>query len=184
MSHPTKPPDEHLSESEHLLPADLLWAAGGHASDIVLTALADGQHAIVPADVLLHVERCTVCTTHLGHAALLSMHVGAELSTAAAVGTEREAAVRRPIPWTAVAGGLAIAALGSIPTFIDSPVSLSDVVAHDVSLVVRNANALVRTVEPGSPAGLTLTYGTALLLVAVGLVVARTVSKQQKEASR
>ena len=40
------------------------------------------------------------------------------------------------------------------------------------------------TVTYNIPAGLTLTYGTALFLVAVGLVVARTVSKQQKEASR
>ncbi|NVL83606.1 hypothetical protein HWN75_25860, partial [Escherichia coli] len=60
------------SGGEEFLPDDLVWAEGGHASDVVLTAIADGQIAIVPPAVLAHVDHCPSCTTHLGNAALLS----------------------------------------------------------------------------------------------------------------
>ena len=65
---------------EDFLPDDLVWAAGGHASDVVLTAMADGQVDIVPPTVLAHVDGCRACTTHLGNAALLSLHAGREMA--------------------------------------------------------------------------------------------------------
>ncbi len=37
------------------LPQELLWADGGHASDIALTTLADAQYEIIPRDVIDHV---------------------------------------------------------------------------------------------------------------------------------
>jgi hypothetical protein len=184
MSHPTEPHGASTDAPSELLPEELVWAAGGHASDIVLTALADGQEAIVPAPVRLHVEHCTVCTTHLGHAALLSMHVGAELAAAPRVGLVQVPSVRRPIPWFAVGSGLVVAAVGSIPALVDAHASVADVFVRDVSFLVRNTSALLRTVEQSSSIGLVLTYGTALFLVAIGLGVARTVSKPQKEASQ
>ncbi|MBX3262924.1 MAG: hypothetical protein KF782_24820, partial [Labilithrix sp.] len=87
------------------LPDELVWAAGGHASDVVLTALADGQRAIVPEAARAHVERCATCTAHLGHAALLSLHAGAEIGA----GAEHERALaRRPLPRLAISLGLAV----------------------------------------------------------------------------
>ena len=59
-------------KQEHL-PDELLWSDGGHASDIVLTAIADGQLEIVPPNARAHVETCTKCMQHLGNAALLSL---------------------------------------------------------------------------------------------------------------
>jgi hypothetical protein len=165
-----------------LLPDDVLWADGGHASDVVLTALADGQVAIVPPSVLMHVERCTTCTMHLGNAALLSLHAGAEL--AALAEARAEATARRPLPRLAIGLGLAVAFLGLLPTVFDAPSAASGARAfatHDVPLVVRGLSTLVhRLFEPGSSVGLVLTYGTALLLVAMGFAVVRLLPQKER----
>ncbi len=65
--------------TSELLPEELLWADGGHASDVVLTALADGEDAIVPEVARRHVGNCVHCTHALGRVALLSVHASEEL---------------------------------------------------------------------------------------------------------
>lgn len=168
-----------------LLPEELLWAQGGHASDIVLTALADGQRGIVPAAVLAHVETCTVCTTHLGHAALLSLHAGAELEVHRAQDRRAE---RRPLPRLAIALGLAVAAIGLLPSVLDGTGDASSVrafVTRDVPLFLRGLGTLVRRLdEPGSAAGLLVTYATATFLVLAGIALVRVLPKAQKESPR
>jgi hypothetical protein len=160
-----------------------LWAEGGHASDVVLTALADGQNEIVPSRVVAHVHGCRACTTHLGNAALLSLHTGAELGLA---GREADAAARAPFPRLAVALGLAFAALGLLPTLLDAPASLGGVrtfATHDVPLLATACRTLGhRLLEPGSPLGITLTYGALALVVIMAFALVRLLPK--KEASR
>ncbi len=155
--------------NRELLPDELLWAQGGHASDVVLTALADGQLDIVPAAVRAHVEACTACTQHLGNAALLSLHTGGEVAAL----REHERAVapaRRPLPRLAIALGLAVAALGLLPEVG----ALRTFLLHDVPLVASGARTLGgRLVDAGGAAGLVLTYGTAVLLVAMGFALVR-----------
>ncbi|HVH43396.1 MAG TPA: hypothetical protein VM925_13675 [Labilithrix sp.] len=182
MSDTNNPPPAD-NETPEMLPDALSWAAGGHASDVVLTALADGQLAIVLPAVRVHVEGCTICTTHLGHAALLSIHVGAEL--AARIEHERSLA-RRPFPWLAVAVGLVVAAVGLLPTILDTGLSSGKTfLARDVPILWRGMNTLRRHVDaPGSTTGLLVTYAAAALLLAMGLAVARSVSKAQKETPR
>ena len=177
--------DSRPSEAE-LLPDELLWAEGGHASDVVLTALADGQAAIVPAAVQMHIERCTVCTTHLGHAALLSLHAGSEL---AATAEHERATARQPLPRLAIALGLAVAALGLLPTVLDPGVeagALHTFVTRDVPLFVGGLRTLAhRLGEPGSAAGLVVTYAAAVLLVGMGIAVVRVLpNNARKETPR
>lgn len=173
------------ASSPELLPDDLLWADGGHASDVVLTALADGQHAIVPSAVLAHVERCTTCTAHLGHAALLSLHAGAELDARA---EHERVSARRPLPRLAIALGLVVAALGLLPSIIDAEGGVSaarSFVTRDVPLYLKGAATLIhRLGEPGSAVGLVITYATAAMLVVMGIAVVRILPKAQKESSR
>ena len=180
----SRPPIADPSEAE-LLPEPLLWANGGHASDVVLTALADGQTNIVPAPVRLHVEQCSTCTTHLGHAALLSLHAGAEL---AAKNEHELVPERRPLPRLAIALGLAVALLGLLPTLLDPGRDLGTIrsfVTRDVPLFVRGLRTLVhRLGEPGSSAGLVLTYATAALLVAMAIAVVRILPNARKETPR
>jgi hypothetical protein len=166
-----------------LLPQELLWAEGGHASDIVLTALADGQHAIVPTTVRQHVDRCTLCTTQLGHAALLSLHAGAELEARARHSRAVSRATEpRKLPRLAIALGLVFAALGLVPSLVDDSASLRSF-GRDLPVFVHGLGALARRLdEPGSSAGLFLTYAAAITLVAMGILLARLLPK--KETSR
>ena len=168
---------------EQLLPGELLWADGGHASDIVLTAMADGQVEIVPHAVMAHVGGCNVCTTHLGNAALLSLHTGREL---ALVPREAAATARAPFPRLAVALGLAFAALGLVPTLVDAPTHISSAktfATHDAPMLVTGLQTLGRRLlEPGSSSGLVLTYGAAALLVIMAIALVRLLPK--KDVSR
>jgi hypothetical protein len=168
---------------EEFLPDDLLWAAGGHASDVVLTAMADGQVDIVPPVVLAHVDGCRACTTHLGNAALLSLHTGREI---AMVAREADAAARAPMPRLAIFLGLAFAVLGLVPTMLDAPAELGGAktfAMHDVPMFVNGIGTLGRRLlEPGSPIGIALTYGAAVLLVIMAFAVVRLLPK--KEVSR
>jgi hypothetical protein len=159
---------------EHL-PDELLWSEGGHASDIVLTALADGQLGIVPPNARAHVESCTACMQHLGNAALLSLHAGREL----AARSEHDAsmvAARRPLPRLAIALGLAVALVGLLPELG----SMRAFLVTDAPLIARGAGTVGRSlVEGNASAGLALTYGTAALLVAMGFVLVRLLPKKE-----
>lgn len=173
----TRPKDQ-----AELLPDDLLWADEGHASDIVLTAIADGQLEIVPAQVRAHVEGCRACTTHLGGAALLSLHTGRELAMLA---NEGDASARVPLPRLAIAAGLGVAFLGLVPSLMD-PSSFRGAFAfatHDLPMLANGFGTLVRRLfAPGTTMSLVLTYGAALLLVFTALAVVRLLPK--KETSR
>jgi hypothetical protein len=173
---------------EVFLPEELVWAAGGHASDVVLTAMADGQAEIVPPLVLAHVEKCTACTTHLGNAALLSLHAGRELALlprSAEAPLIAETTARQPLPRLAIFLGLAFAALGLVPTLLDSPSELggAKTFATKLPMFVNGLGTLGRRLlEPGSSVGPALTYGATALLVIMALALLRLVPK--KEVSR
>jgi hypothetical protein len=171
------------SSKEQLLPDDLLWADGGHASDVVLTALADGQLEIVPRSARAHVESCRACTTHLGNAALLSIHTDRELALV------KKAEAKRPLPRVAIVLGLAVAMIGLVPSLLDA----SSDAEGARTFATRTAPLLFRALStlghklfaPGSSASLVLTYGTATALVIMALVVIRFLPKaQNKEISR
>lgn len=175
--------DKHDKDpSPALLPEELLWANGGHASDIVLTAIADGQSAIVPGALKQHVERCTACMTHLGNAALLSLHTDRQL----AVRAEHDRVLvtqKRPLPRLAIALGLLVAIVGLVPTFVEDASSVRNFVTRDVPLFLHGLRTLAhRLTEPGSSAGLFITYATAFVLVGMGIAVVRILPK--KETSR
>lgn len=163
------------------LPNEVLWSDGGHASDVVLTAIADGETAIVPHAVRLHVERCATCMGHLGNAALLSLHVGEELA-ARATHEHALASMRRPLPRLPIALGLLVALIGLVPS-LDEVGSLRVFLTHDIPLFLHGIGTLARRLfEPGSTTGLLVTYAAAVMLVAMGVAVARILPK--KETSR
>jgi hypothetical protein len=149
-----------------LLPDELLWAEGGHASDVVLTCLADGEHAIVPKVVRSHVERCEACMVHLGHAALLSLHSDRDL---------RHLQKPAPLPRVAIALGLAAAFLGLVPSLVNH--GLSHMI-ESLPLYARGLTTLVHKLEPG----VFTTYAAALTLFAMGIAAVRFLPK--KETSR
>jgi hypothetical protein len=177
MTERARGPDRAASE---LLPDELLWAEGGHASDVVLTALADGQLEIVPASARAHVEGCMPCTAHLGNAALLSLHATREIS---ALAQHEAAAQRAPLPRLAIGLGLLVAALGLVPSLVDaSPdaLDLRTLVTHDAPVLLVALQTLGRRAfEPGSTASLAVTYGVAALLLAMAFTVVRLLPKKE-----
>jgi hypothetical protein len=170
-----------MKETEaELLPDELLWADGGHASDVVLTALADGQAEIVPRAVRAHVESCRACTTHLGNAVLLSLHTGGEIAMLRA--SEAESPSRLPIPRLAIVLGLLVAAIGALPSLLD-PSRDSRVFVRELPVLLSGLRTLGHgLLEPGSSTSLVLTYGVSAMLVVFGLVLVRVLPK--KEMSR
>jgi hypothetical protein len=165
-----------MKPKTELLPEDLLWADGGHASDVALTTLADGQTALLPPTVLAHVAMCTACSAHLGNAALLSLYAHREMATLHA---------KRPVPRTAIALGLLVAFLGLVPTLLDPGTTHAGrmFVTRDLPLYASGLRTLAhRLFEPGNHTGLYLTYGAAVFLVAGALFAIRLLPK--KEVSR
>jgi hypothetical protein len=54
---------------------EVAWKDDGHVTDVVVTALADGQREIVPLAAYAHVHRCATCSDRLGQAALFASMV-------------------------------------------------------------------------------------------------------------
>lgn len=161
------------------LPHELLWTEDGHASDVVLTSLADGEHDIVPQDVRAHVAACTTCALQLGNAALLS------LRTTDMLGTWREAelaALREPFPWRTFWLGLSVACAAAFVHFAQSPLRWLRMpfdVWDSVRVAARHAPALLKwqSAEAG-PVWLLLTFSSATLCVALSVWVARQATHQ------
>lgn len=175
--------NERNAAVEHLLPEEVLWADEGHASDVVLTCLADGQTEIVPLAVRAHVDACLLCSQHLGNAALLSLHTDRRVAEMAAY--ERKASARS-LPKVSIALGLLVAVLGFMPSMVGGKVQLGALTAfalHDLPLYARGLDMLLRRLlAPGSATGIAITYGAAFMLVLMALVVVRLLPK--KETSR
>lgn len=147
-----------------MLPEELLWAAGGHASDIVLTALADGEHAIVPPPVVAHVQQCTACTAHLGNAALLALYTQAELAA-----RHEHDTLRRPLPRVPIALGLVAALIGLVPSLGDLEPA---VFLHDVRLYLEGLGTLARRANsPSSAVGIFVPWIVASLLIGLGFAI-------------
>jgi hypothetical protein len=166
-----------------LLPDELLWADGGHASDVVLTALADGEIEIVPPRVRAHVDGCALCTQHLGNAALLSVHAQEQIAFMAEQ-ARNEAIARLPVPRLAIILGLLVAFLGFLPTLLEAGTGKElTTFARDVPVLVNGLRQVARGLsEPGSSLSLVLTYGAAFLMVGIAIAVVRFLPK--KEFSR
>jgi hypothetical protein len=170
------------------LPRELVWD-GAHVSDLGLTAIADGQEALVESTAVSHVDSCEWCAGRLGQAALLSEAVGQGVAAAVSV-VERTASshVSRPVswrplpsgmrpgpkPWRALAAGLAVALLAGLPVLAHLG-RLAALVAvfltRGLPVLAKGGYALASSSSVRS-AWPTATLGASALLVVMGLMVA------------
>jgi hypothetical protein len=178
-----------MSDRDDFLPEELLWADAGHASDVVLTAIADGEEAIVPEVARRHVHACVHCTQALGRVALLSLHAGDELEVARPLAAEllqnaqsRAALAKEPepkrfqIPWFSVAIAAVLAVVGSVPMLVRAPSDIADnthTAVRGLPLAIRHAFLAIHAAAQAGEAQLVLNVGTALLLVTMAALVAR-----------
>ena len=61
---------------------ELSWCDDGHVSDLVVSALADGQSELVAEEAAEHVDECELCTDRLVRMASLSLSFGEDLRAA------------------------------------------------------------------------------------------------------
>jgi len=98
-----------------------------HLSEIVLTAIADGQADIVPEVVFSHLQWCESCVSSIGESAMLSARIGGawhEVGLAVVKAKEPRAIVvpaPLPVPWFAVAAALVVAILSALPQLAIAP---------------------------------------------------------------
>jgi hypothetical protein len=181
-----------MIEDSSKLPRELVWD-GAHVSDLGLTAIADGQEAIVPADAVTHAHSCDWCAGRLGRTALLASAVGEGVrdarpalgSSAAAQGSR---AIANPSPWRALVIGCTVAVLAAIPSLPQLAARLGSFITFGRVLSTHGLPVLVRGIALASRAdvsrGIQLaTVVASVLLVLMGLAIARSRSRASSERS-
>ena len=166
-------------KSDEKLPRELVWD-GTHVTELALSAIADGETALVEDGAVEHVDACEWCAGRLGRLALLTEAVGhAVTQVRPASVSSRPPARVMPKPWRALGAGTAVAVLAGLPalahlgSFVDA---VSAFFAHGVPVLARGGFALATSeVVAGAPPAATL--GASALLVGMGLMIARTRSR-------
>ncbi|MBN2194018.1 MAG: hypothetical protein JW751_14480 [Polyangiaceae bacterium] len=155
-----------------------VWRADGHLSDLVLTALADGQDSLLPEPATAHAATCATCGQRLGAAALQSLLVGEAL--------EEQAVARVPskapepsfrLPLLAFAAAFVLALLGSIPRLVELATAFGKAPGSslETGLIVLKGTALLfrRASQQDTPAVALAWCASALAILALGALVAR-----------
>jgi hypothetical protein len=165
------------------IPDELLWQEDGHASDIAITALADGQDEIIEPVVRFHVSACGFCTSRVGEAVLLSLDVGTALQAWSGAHYRTAASEKSgafPIGW--IAGALVIAAGGLLPSVVIGPIATKAywlAALHTGMIIVRAAPVLWNAVAAEYGRLLPIASGLSVItLVLSGLILARSMPRK------
>ena len=146
------------------------WDGSGHLTDVALVALADGQDDLVEKDARTHADTCEACAGRLADLGLESIAVGEAIALARAP---------RRLPVRAIAIAIALAMLGVMPSLLE-PGWVADIASAPHKLAVFfGALAQVVRAFAHAPVGTAATFTASLLLVSLGVLVAR-----QKRALR
>ncbi|MGD0529506.1 MAG: hypothetical protein ABSE49_30490 [Polyangiaceae bacterium] len=163
-----------MSDDEKL-PRELVWE-GAHVSELGLTALADGETALLDAGAIAHVDTCEWCAGRLGRAALLAEAVGHAVKQVRPASVSSRAPARAAYkPWRALAGGTFVATLAGLPALAHLGSALdfaSAFFSRGVPVIARGGMELVSS-EAVTSALPVATLGASALLVMMGLVVAK-----------
>lgn len=145
------------------------WDGSGHLTDLALVALADGQDALVDAGARKHADACEACTERLADLALQSIAAGEAMAIAGP----------RRVPVFALAIAATLALVGVIPSLLE-PRWMSNLAnAPHKMFAFVGAIAQIARAFGHAPMGTAATFMASLLLISVGVLVAR-----QKRALR
>jgi hypothetical protein len=161
------------------LPWEIIWQHDGHVTDVVCTALADGEESIVPAEAIEHINGCDGCCGRIGQSACLSAKIA---DGVAAHRLARSAAAWR-FPWAAVLVALVAAAIGVIPALLQAPASVAAASAAFVQgmpLCLRSAALVMRAfADRLQGTWIVLSLCSAFVLGIAGYAVARTMGRSR-----
>jgi hypothetical protein len=157
-----------------------LWREDGHLSDLVLTALADGQDSLVPTEVHSHAATCEDCGARLGELTLRSLQVGEALDEHPPLQRSDSPAPSYKLPVLALAVAFVLAVMGSIPRLLELRGALGDAPSSPVEtglILLKGAALLFRSANQQDTLAVTLAWcASALAILALGAMVARLVS--------
>jgi hypothetical protein len=154
------------------LPDDQVWQGDGHLSEVALTVVSDGETSLVPEAALSHLDACDACNARLGQQALVAI----ELDTALAPNVLVAEGAPARVPVAAIVAALVVALVSAVPSLIHAPAWLADLpatVTRVAPVALRVATSLVKVASTGSAMVLVVSFVAALLLAAMGLVIAR-----------
>ena len=182
-----------MTENHDELPESECFDEGGHVTDVVLTCLADGEGAILPAAAESHVDACDACTARLGASALLSLNASSALLASSEVRAPLQIVAatpalaapasrrRRPLPLGAIAAALLVAVVGALPGLMDTLRTVRTVVpdylhalpiwSHAIEAVLRSMMASRRTTL--------LRWIIAAAFIGAGTLLARAMTRKR-----
>jgi hypothetical protein len=155
------------------LPTELVWTGEGHLSEVAMTAIADGEEAILPRDAFGHLGLCEVCAAGVESAASLSASVSRALSAPIPVEAAQAVEARLPFPVWAAALALAVAAVATLPNLGAMRAWVGGMwwaFREGTPLLTRHAASFLPRAWNWLPV---MSLTAAMLLLLVGLSVAR-----------
>jgi len=163
------------------LPKDLLWEAregeGDHASDLVMSAMADGEESILSSAVVAHVHSCDACMMRLGSMALETRGVTNAVQSvkpwlpAAVLLPSKKRAPAQPVPLTAIFAALGLTAACSTPTLLALPHRLAELALTVQHAVPAMSHGGIQVFQQGI--GVAAMAVCAVLLLGAGVAVTR-----------
>ncbi|MEY4508774.1 MAG: hypothetical protein RLZZ450_896 [Pseudomonadota bacterium] len=147
-----------------MLEDSLVWQTTGHLAETAISALVDGEGALLPEQAVQHAVSCSECSERVGLAALFALEVTDALRVPSAA---REHAVT-PLPVTLPALSLVLALVAGAPLLATLQASSP---AHVLARLARLIAHAVQALR--APGVAELTWLAAALLVGAGVLVAR-----------
>ena len=165
------------------LPKELLWE-GKHASELALSAFADGEESLLSKEIVLHLHTCTECAMHLGETALVTRGVTHAVNSVKPwlpaemlVPSVARASAKRSsqsVPWRAVFAALALTAVGSAPTLMALPHRIAAFAVRLLHAAPVVSHSGVQVFQQGLGAEWAQAMGVcAALLIASGFALTR-----------
>lgn len=181
-----------MTENHDKLPESECFDEGGHVTDVVLTCLADGESAILPASAEAHLDACDGCTARLGVSALLSVNASDALLAGADRAPFRVVAAtpafaapssrrRRPLPVGAIAAALVVAAMGALPGLTGTLRTVRSVIPdyfHALPIWSHAIEAVLRSMMQ-SRSTTFLRWIIAAAFIGAGTLVARATTRRR-----
>jgi hypothetical protein len=158
------------------LPNDLLWE-NEHASDLVMSAMADGEESILSRQIVEHVHSCDACMMRLGSMALETRGVTNAVQSvkpwlpAAVLAPSKKRAPAQPVPFAAIFAALGITAIGAAPTLLALPHRLAEFALTVQHAVPAMSHGGIQVFQQGI--GVMAMGVCAVLLLGAGVAVTR-----------
>jgi anti-sigma factor RsiW len=167
------------------LPADLLWEKS-HASELALSAFADGEETLLSRDMVQHLQTCSACAMRLGEMALVTRGVThavqsarpwlpAEMQAPSRVTSGMRNRSQQPaVPWAAIVGALVLTAVGVAPKLLALPHQIAALAVSLMHAAPVVSHSGVQVIQQGLGAQWAQAMLVcAALLIAAGFAVTR-----------